>query len=256
MSVNKVVRKTANGAETLIDLTSDSVTPATLAEGVTAHDKSGNAITGTMPVNGAISKTLDTSTTSYTVPKGYTDGGTVKIVTETKTVTPTKSTQNITPSSGKVLSKVTVNPIPDTYVDASTVATNTKNYEITLTKSSGWVLLTALDDDVIEHINDASLVVSLVRISPYTYERYIGSTFICSNTPWGYNGSYPSYGFAGTISSETACQANHIYYPPNNTGTSTALGGRGAFRISGKNYYVNHISYYVATGTYRLTFTW
>lgn len=36
------------GDETLIDLRNDSVTPETLAEGVTAHDKSGNLITGTM----------------------------------------------------------------------------------------------------------------------------------------------------------------------------------------------------------------
>jgi hypothetical protein len=34
----------------LIDLTSDTVTPETLAEGVTAHDKSGAKITGTMPI--------------------------------------------------------------------------------------------------------------------------------------------------------------------------------------------------------------
>lgn len=36
------------GDEVLIDLTGDTVTADTLAEGVTAHDKAGNAITGTM----------------------------------------------------------------------------------------------------------------------------------------------------------------------------------------------------------------
>lgn len=41
---NKVV---VNG-ETLLDLTQDTVTPATLAKGSTAHDKSGAQITGTM----------------------------------------------------------------------------------------------------------------------------------------------------------------------------------------------------------------
>lgn len=48
MAVNKVVY---NG-ETLVDLTNDSVTPETLAEGVTAHDKSGAVITGTMATGG------------------------------------------------------------------------------------------------------------------------------------------------------------------------------------------------------------
>ena len=48
MAVNKVVFNTADGEQTLIDLTGDSVTPETLAEGVTAHDASGARIVGTM----------------------------------------------------------------------------------------------------------------------------------------------------------------------------------------------------------------
>jgi lysophospholipase L1-like esterase len=49
MAINKVVYNTENGAKTLIDLTGDSVTPSTLAEGATAHDARGNEISGTMP---------------------------------------------------------------------------------------------------------------------------------------------------------------------------------------------------------------
>jgi hypothetical protein len=48
MAVNKIVYNTENGPETLIDLTSDTVTPETLAEGATAHDASGRTVTGTM----------------------------------------------------------------------------------------------------------------------------------------------------------------------------------------------------------------
>lgn len=80
----------------------------------------GTVVTGTMANNGAVSKTLDGTTINYTIPKGYHSGtGTVKIVLETKTVTPTKSAQDITPTAGKVLSKVTVAAIPDKYVDTS-----------------------------------------------------------------------------------------------------------------------------------------
>ena len=83
-------------------------------------DAEGNNTPGTMPNNGAVSKTLDAATTSYTVPKGYHSGaGTVKLVTETKSATPTKEVQNITPTSGKVLSKVTVAAIPSNYADTS-----------------------------------------------------------------------------------------------------------------------------------------
>ena len=80
----------------------------------------GTVTTGTMPNNGTVSKTLDATTITYTIPKGYHSGtGTVTITLETKTVTPTKSAQDITPTSGKVLSKVTVNPIPDNYIDTT-----------------------------------------------------------------------------------------------------------------------------------------
>lgn len=85
-------------------------------------DSTGKSIAGTMTNNGAVTQTLNTTTTSYTIPKGYHSGsGKVSITTETKTATPTKATQNITPSSGKVLSKVTVNPIPAAYQDVTSV---------------------------------------------------------------------------------------------------------------------------------------
>lgn len=44
MAVNKVVY----GGEAVIDLTSDTVTPDKMLSGVTAHNKSGEKITGTI----------------------------------------------------------------------------------------------------------------------------------------------------------------------------------------------------------------
>lgn len=83
---------------------------------------------GEMVNNGAVDKTLDVTTITYTVPKGYHSGsGKVKIVLENKTVTPTKSAQDITPTSGKVLSKVTVEAIPDKYQDVSGVTATAAN---------------------------------------------------------------------------------------------------------------------------------
>lgn len=111
MGVNKVIF----GNEVKIDLTSDTVTPADLALGVTAHDASGETITGTstkdsdtsadtalvgeilsgktahargtlltgtMPNNGAVSGNITTKAQEYSVPHGYHDGsGKVKIDT-------------------------------------------------------------------------------------------------------------------------------------------------------------------------------
>lgn len=92
-----------------VDVSGVTATTANVLTGATFG--AGTEIkTGTMPNNGAISQTLNTTTTSYTVPAGYHNGsGTVSLVTETKTVTPATAAQDVTPTSGKVLSKVTVN---------------------------------------------------------------------------------------------------------------------------------------------------
>lgn len=80
----------------------------------------GKVATGTMPNNGAVSKMLDAGTPSYTIPKGYHSGaGKVSVAVETKTVTPTKAAQDIVPSTGKVLTKVSVAAIPDAFADTS-----------------------------------------------------------------------------------------------------------------------------------------
>lgn len=82
----------------------------------------GNLVAGEMPDNGAVSKTLDATTITYIIPKGYHSGtGKVEIVVETKTVIPTKSLQTITPTAGNVLSEVKVAAIPDEYQDITGV---------------------------------------------------------------------------------------------------------------------------------------
>jgi hypothetical protein len=75
-----------------------------------------------MPENGTVSKTLDATTgnQSYTIPEGHHSGsGAVNIVLETKSATPTTASQNITPTAGKVLSRVTVAAIPAQYGDTT-----------------------------------------------------------------------------------------------------------------------------------------
>lgn len=75
---------------------------------------------GEMKENGTVTKKLDTTTKSYIIPEGHHSGlGTVSITTETKSVTPTKSAQNIIPGAGNVLSSVSVGAIPNEYVDTS-----------------------------------------------------------------------------------------------------------------------------------------
>lgn len=102
------------------------VSPVTAGAGDVLATKvivdSTGTVAGTMPNNGAVSKTLDATTDnqSYTVPAGYHNGsGAVAITLEEKSATPTTSAQNITPTNGKVLSKVTVGAIPSEYGDTT-----------------------------------------------------------------------------------------------------------------------------------------
>lgn len=106
--------------ESYQDVSSVTATASDVLANKMIVDSSGMAVAGTMPDNGAVGKTLDTGTTSYTVPKGYHSGaGAVGIITEEKSVTPSRSVQDITPSTGKVLAKVAVGAIPENYVDTS-----------------------------------------------------------------------------------------------------------------------------------------
>lgn len=132
---------------------------------------------------------------------------------------------------------------------------NKRTYEITLSKAAGWVLLTTLDDDVLTHINDASLTVVL---------QYMGTEFVTygmtlvtvSNTSKGQQGNYPVYGVSLRQSTSTSTNPQQCYYPANNTGTSSSLGGGGMFRVDGSKFYCRPADGYLGTGTHILTFYW
>lgn len=84
----------------------------------------GTTAAGTLTDNGAVSKVLDATkdNQSYIVPDGIHNGkGAVSIVLENKTATPAKAAQDITPTAGKVLGRVSVAAIPAKYQDVSGV---------------------------------------------------------------------------------------------------------------------------------------
>ena len=109
------------------DVSSVTATAPDVLSGKVFVTAAGAVTTGTMANNGAVNKTLTAQEQSYTIPKGYHSGtGSVSISPESKTATPTKAQQTISPTTGKVLTSVTVEAIPEQYVDTSS-ATATAN---------------------------------------------------------------------------------------------------------------------------------
>lgn len=137
-------------------------------------------------------------------------------------------------------------------------APRSKTYEITLAKASGWVLLTTLDDEVLSHINDESLIVSLVNISPYAYVWYTGNMYIVTNRILGYSSaSLPTYGMSSREQNETNTAVGHIRAPANNTSTAeSTTNSYATFRITDGKYYIKPGDGFIKAGTYRLTFAW
>lgn len=147
MAVSKVIYK----GTVLVDLTEDTITPEDLALGVTAHKSNGEQITGAMLNQGGVSGELTSISEPYQVPEGYHDGSGIvtiaateaaklipeniklgidvlgvvgtcvtEVTAQSKTVTPSTSSQTIVPDSGyDYLSQVNVGAIPYTELQNS-----------------------------------------------------------------------------------------------------------------------------------------
>lgn len=92
----------------------NDTTAADILSGKKAVTTAGT-IEGTMANNGAVSKTLTTTSDSYTVPVGYHNGsGKVTVSSTTKTITPTEDEQVYSDPGNKFLTSVTVEAIDKT----------------------------------------------------------------------------------------------------------------------------------------------
>lgn len=183
MAINKIIY----GGNTLLDLTSDTITASDLAYGKTAHDRSGasitgsstkdsnttdatasaseilatktayvnkNKITGEMVNNGAVTGTITTKAQEYTVPIGYHDGsGKVSI----------SSTEQGKIIAGNIKSGVTILGVEGTYTGRTINVEANKN----VTPSTSEQLITP--DDGYDYLSQVTVAAIPYVESSNTY---------------------------------------------------------------------------------------
>lgn len=132
MGINKV----QYGNTTLIDLTNDTVTADKLMQGYTAHDRSGALIIGTA-TGGAEQGNVWQDANGYL---HLDDESGISL--QTKSVTPTESTQTVTPDSGYyALEEVNVGAISSSYVGSGITRRSSSDMTVsgaTVTAPSGY----------------------------------------------------------------------------------------------------------------------
>jgi hypothetical protein len=112
MAVNKVVMNTENGAQTLIDLTNDTIIPEAIAKGLTAHDASGTKITGTFTLDDEMSEQDSLIARIKTALQGKAAGGGSNVPSEEPNIQPLEIKENGTytaPDGVDGYSPITVN---------------------------------------------------------------------------------------------------------------------------------------------------
>lgn len=158
-------------------------------------------VEGTIPITA--NGTVDVS--AYQYAEVNVSGGSQ---TQSKTATPTKSTQTITPDSGYLLSSVVVNPIPSEYIipnlQTRTGVTPTKSSQ-TITPSSGYdglasVQINAIPSNYID-TTDATASASDIRTgkSAYVNGSKVNGSLVVNKVYVGSTDPSSSFGNDGDI---------------------------------------------------------
>lgn len=142
---NEYVNKVVLGSSTLIDLTADTVTAATLMQGYTAHAADGSTIVGTVPsgtagtptaTKGAVSNHAVSVTPSVTNTAGYIEGGTKTGTAVSVSASELVSgTLSITSSGTKDVTNYASASVASGGATASATKGSVSNHSVTVTPS-------------------------------------------------------------------------------------------------------------------------
>ena len=185
MAVNKV---DVNGS-TVLDLTSDSVTPETLTKGATAHNAAGEQITGTYeaPVTSVNEQTGDVVVTAESI------GAQQKLYNLTLD-TPIVENQTINPNSTYTFSSpITLNEYEIYWIDVQTVYEGKvqNRYQLLSRAVNGdsgitvqWMGYIILDTTgvTLEISSNGTYIITIAKV--LDYERPVGSTIAYQEGEW------------------------------------------------------------------------
>lgn len=133
-----------------------------------------------------------------------------------------------------------------------------RSYEITfasdVSQSGAPLYLIDFEDEVLEHINDIAMQVSLYRTSVPERDSIVYMVF-CGNTQLTYQYNI-STGASYGVSASTPRHVKPTFYPVNNTDSVRVYGNGCSFCVIDKKYYVLVTSDMILDGTYILTFSW
>ena len=163
-------------------------TEADLLAGKTLNGADGKNITGTMPNRGTAS-IQSAIGANVAIPPGYYASGSLilPVATQTKAVTAGTAAVTVSPDSGNLISKVTVNPTPS-QTKSVTPGVSSK----TVTPDAGKLLSSVVV------AGDANLVAGNIKAGVNVF---------------GVIGSYVGPGAAGTIQGIAVGSTNYIYFP-------------------------------------------
>lgn len=178
MGVNKVIYS----GQTLVDMTEDTVATDTLFEGVTAHSKSGDRITGTFTIDSELSEQQDLIEQIQTALEHKAAWS--EPVLQTKTVDPSTTQQTVTPDSG--------------YDGLSSVTVDAMNLQTKAVDPSSTSLLQVTPDDGYDGL--AMVEVSIMpRVGQATPSITVDGT---TGTIWAEATQIEGYVVAGTRSAQ------------------------------------------------------
>lgn len=228
-------------------ITDTTATASEILEEKTAYIVNGK-VQGTMTNNRTINVVLDTSSPSYTIPSGYHSGqGTVSITTQSKSATPTTSSQIITADDKKVLSSVSIGAI-QTQTKIATPSTVPQTIEPDEGKYLSSVEVNAINtqsknctpSDSSQTISaDEGKVISSVNIEAVTSSSGIGKTLYDNGYSTGSNAGYSNGYNAGVsatkVGTATANQvlSGYTFTNANSVGISGSMTNQGTWTTDG-----------------------